>query len=719
MNGIKDKSVVIVPSPIVIDANNQDGILQSTEVGFKFKKYERKYLRQLKYLQRSSSSSSHQSSTSTSSTISNSTMSSKHSDSSYDMPTVDPSSLQYSAMSFMNTFYAQCSHTYGNNKRICLISNSASNHTSMAPQSDKLSDLNCTHGDENSSQIEVGISNELTSSDNYFDVHTSHFLNYIAVYFGMKSKKNSYIKKKLKEMNGIGIRVSSDHLHQIVPLNSKNYRVIRLWLSINSHCSTANVDSNIMQYEGNTIIGRSHSNRVKSKANGRIQAAEMYPNLSFMVNSELYTHSISSIILPRETSGEDKVSKSNLKPGHYADYLINRSRYIQGDIHPDTPIDRLIHIVRKVKWNIKQRLTRFQLFLASKSSVSNEYVETSYEHLLYQQLKDELHYTFDMKHYDSIQGNVIDKSICSVHSPSVKGCTNNSKCSNPSFRDACLKPYNEWKDVENYSSDVSNSTIPGPGNSNTEKDDYSIHSSTVHGSYSGSRKYSKYSVYSSDLSVKSTESTVDTEKSLHHVIYSYSDPFLLDDPNLRVRGRHTTVVRPGYRFSFIPYGRKNQIEYYINQRFWIKHSYLEPLGLKLTHIRHIKKLMMNIGMAKPKCFDCCTAIFAICYFEELVLRSRVNFENRNLIAAGCLVLALKFLESGLSNQIILKEKLKYLFNKIHEYWGLLQTEVFNVEFEIYSFLNFSLWIPSDFILTHYIRQLEHYNITLNEYLQKK
>lgn len=74
------------------------------------------------------------------------------------------------------------------------------------------------------------------------------------------------------------------------------------------------------------------------------------------------------------------------------------------------------------------------------------------------------------------------------------------------------------------------------------------------------------------------------------------------------------------------------------------------------------------------------------YFERLVLKEKVNKENRKVLAAICVVLAIKFMES--KDEV--EDNLRVFFKVVEERWKVSRPQVFRHEFQAFADLDFEL-----------------------------
>ncbi|KAJ3341609.1 CDK5 and ABL1 enzyme substrate 1 [Gonapodya sp. JEL0774] len=125
------------------------------------------------------------------------------------------------------------------------------------------------------------------------------------------------------------------------------------------------------------------------------------------------------------------------------------------------------------------------------------------------------------------------------------------------------------------------------------------------------------------------------EHTLSAVAY---DPHYIDDPELRT-GKHRTVMAlPGWMGSVIQYVRPSDLKKELNDQFRLTHPNIDE-SLTLSQIRNLKKKLVDVSEEMDLDLSCVAQSFV--YFEKLILKDKVNKGNRRLVAAICLLLALK------------------------------------------------------------------------------
>jgi hypothetical protein len=181
-----------------------------------------------------------------------------------------------------------------------------------------------------------------------------------------------------------------------------------------------------------------------------------------------------------------------------------------------------------------------------------------------------------------------------------------------------------------------------------------------------------------------------------HLMRSSYDPYFLDDPELRA-GRHCTVVAlVGYYSSLTHYVPQSVLEHELNRHFLSKHGkHLEP-SITLTKIRSIKSQLIQVAL---ECrLELGSVALAFVYFEKLILARIVNKSNRKVIAAACLLLAVKAHDLKSIDFAQLVRSMSRLLN-------ILPGSVTRSEFPVFASLHFELHLSQDDYVPHLERIL--------------
>lgn len=115
---------------------------------------------------------------------------------------------------------------------------------------------------------------------------------------------------------------------------------------------------------------------------------------------------------------------------------------------------------------------------------------------------------------------------------------------------------------------------------------------------------------------------------------------LLDDPRLKKGKQHTVMLMPAYHVSLIPFVKPKKLKEELNEQFRARHPNLHE-SMTLSKLRNLKEQLVLMCI-KCKFLDISTVAVAWVYFEQLVIKGRVDKKNRKQIAGTCLVLAYKY-----------------------------------------------------------------------------
>ncbi|ESL10420.1 cyclin dependent kinase-binding protein [Trypanosoma rangeli SC58] len=199
----------------------------------------------------------------------------------------------------------------------------------------------------------------------------------------------------------------------------------------------------------------------------------------------------------------------------------------------------------------------------------------------------------------------------------------------------------------------------------------------------------------------------------------FYDAFFLDTGNISCGERRKKMIAlQSYRASVISFvGGKVQIKDK-NSDFYVQHPELEIRGIQLTHLHEARNDLIWFVLEKSSPLELVTAAHANWYFERLVMRGMVGKRNRRRALAACLLLAVKFLETGDIYKKI--QHLKTLVRSDEAFAGLTWQQVQEWEFRAYVGLEFTL-IPekgNSVVEAHMERLLGIYNLTAQEYYSK-
>ncbi|RNF02377.1 cyclin dependent kinase-binding protein [Trypanosoma conorhini] len=199
----------------------------------------------------------------------------------------------------------------------------------------------------------------------------------------------------------------------------------------------------------------------------------------------------------------------------------------------------------------------------------------------------------------------------------------------------------------------------------------------------------------------------------------FHNAFFLDTGTISCGERRKKLIAlQSYRASVISFvGGKVQIKDK-NNDFYVQHPELEMRGIQLTHLHEARNDLIYFVIEKSSPIELVTAAHANWYFERLVMRGMVGERNRGRALAACLLLAVKFLETGDIYRKI--QHLKTLVRVDEAFAGLTWQQVQEWEFRAYVGLEFTLMPEkgNHVIEAHMERLLGVYNLTSQEYYSK-
>ncbi|KAF9365119.1 CDK5 and ABL1 enzyme substrate 1 [Mortierella sp. NVP85] len=204
------------------------------------------------------------------------------------------------------------------------------------------------------------------------------------------------------------------------------------------------------------------------------------------------------------------------------------------------------------------------------------------------------------------------------------------------------------------------------------------------------------------------------------------DPYYLDDPELKTGKNRTVISLACYMGSVIQYTRPSDLKRELNEHFRSRHPTIDP-SITLSKIRKVKSDLLAISEELD--LEISTAAMAYAYFEKLVLKgtwkgkdgnststesspSPVTKENRKLMACVCLLLAYKVNEPKRPPgefTALMKQMTKYMY--------VTAKDVKEHEFQVFSLLDFNLYLPRQEFLPHFEQILYRQDyINVQEYL---
>ncbi|RNF02064.1 cyclin dependent kinase-binding protein [Trypanosoma rangeli] len=199
----------------------------------------------------------------------------------------------------------------------------------------------------------------------------------------------------------------------------------------------------------------------------------------------------------------------------------------------------------------------------------------------------------------------------------------------------------------------------------------------------------------------------------------FYNAFFLDTGNISCGERRKKMIAlQSYRASVISFVGGKVQKKDKNNDFYVQHPELEIRGIQLTHLHEARNDLIWFVLEKSSPVELVTAAHANWYFERLVMRGMVGKRNRGRALAACLLLALKFLETGDIHKKI--QYLKTLVRSDEAFTGLTWGQVQEWEFRAYVGLEFTLMPEkgNNVVEAHMERLLSIYNLTSQEYYSK-
>ncbi|KAL4623362.1 CDK5 and ABL1 enzyme substrate 1-like isoform X1, partial [Arapaima gigas] len=193
----------------------------------------------------------------------------------------------------------------------------------------------------------------------------------------------------------------------------------------------------------------------------------------------------------------------------------------------------------------------------------------------------------------------------------------------------------------------------------------------------------------------STQGSMDTGNDMGD-FFEY-DPNLLDDPQWPCGKHKRVLIFPSYMTTVIEYVKPSDLKKDMNETFREKFPHIR---LTLSKIRSLKREIRKL--AQEDCgYEEPTVAMAFVYFEKLVLRGKLNKQNRKLCAGACVLLAAKI------GSDLKKHEVKHLIDKLEEKFRLNRRELIAFEFPVLVALEFNLHLPEHEIMPHYRRLLQN------------
>jgi hypothetical protein len=189
------------------------------------------------------------------------------------------------------------------------------------------------------------------------------------------------------------------------------------------------------------------------------------------------------------------------------------------------------------------------------------------------------------------------------------------------------------------------------------------------------------------------------------------DPYFFDDPSITGEQRLKRMNLSSYCTSVIVFADKDTVRNEVDQRFFLKHPDCERRGVRLSTIRRVKALLIQVALDHGSPIDLATVVHAVCYFERLIVSTFVTGENKGHVASVCMLLATKFYESGISKRSEMNRKIQYSVGKMEDAFGIDARTIFAWELRVLVALEFDLMVPEQAGLAYLVALLNTRNIT--------
>jgi hypothetical protein len=189
------------------------------------------------------------------------------------------------------------------------------------------------------------------------------------------------------------------------------------------------------------------------------------------------------------------------------------------------------------------------------------------------------------------------------------------------------------------------------------------------------------------------------------------DPFYIDDPSIVGEQRLKRMNLNSYCTSVLVFADKETVRNEIDQRFYYKFPDCERRKMRLTTIRRIKALLLQVALDHGSPIDLATVVHAVCYFERLIVSTFVDGENKWNVASVCLLLATKFYETGITKRSEMQRKIAYVVAKMDDAFGVDARTIFAWELKVLVALEFDLMLAEKAGLAYLVSLLATRNIT--------
>jgi len=156
-----------------------------------------------------------------------------------------------------------------------------------------------------------------------------------------------------------------------------------------------------------------------------------------------------------------------------------------------------------------------------------------------------------------------------------------------------------------------------------------------------------------------------------------------------------SVDLPCHKGSVIAYAKQSERKETLDAVWAQRHTWLKT-NLKFSNIRGMKKKMFDIALDKG--LEISSVAYAYVFFEKLILKNMVTKDNYKILAAACLLLAVKFDAPLVFTE--LTNLHKDILQEFHEGFAISVKDLLQTEFHVFRALRFSLNVKNREILPH-------------------
>ncbi|KAJ1988873.1 hypothetical protein EDC05_005033 [Coemansia umbellata] len=174
-------------------------------------------------------------------------------------------------------------------------------------------------------------------------------------------------------------------------------------------------------------------------------------------------------------------------------------------------------------------------------------------------------------------------------------------------------------------------------------------------------------------------------------------PSKLDDLGLHKGLQRSLYGLAGYMGTIFDYAKPDEHRQDTNGGSREIQLGLSAAGLTLDQLRRLKAYMLRV--MREQDLELSTAAIGWVYFEKLIWKGYVVKDNRKLVAAVCLFLALKINES---REVSVSRSLQVIQRRFE----VSADSILDQEFSVFAELEFSLWVPRREFMPHFLRMFE-------------